>query len=129
MGIGPGGVCPRLLKDCAVHLESLQLIFNRSIKTGKVPVKWKTSCLGPVPKLGRPADLNDYRLVTLTSNVTKTLERLVLQFLRSEVTDAMDPLHFANQEHIGVDNLIFCMLHRTYTYLEEPGCWVRIHFL
>lgn len=48
----------------------------------------------------------------------KTLERLVLRVLRSEVTDAMDPLQFAYQEHLGVDD----------TYLEEPGCCVRILF-
>ncbi len=58
----------------------------------------------------------------------KTLEHLVLRFMRSEVTYVLDPLQFAYQEHTGVEDAVFCMLHWAYTYLEEPGCYVRILF-
>ncbi len=66
-------MCPRLLKDCAAQLaEPLQWIFNMSLRTGKVLVQWKTSCLVLVPKVGRPAELNDDRPVALTSHIWRS---------------------------------------------------------
>ncbi|CAM4731262.1 unnamed protein product [Leuciscus chuanchicus] len=53
-----------------------------SLKLGKVPQIWKTSCVVPVPKTSRPKDFGDYRPVALTSHLMKTLERLVLTHLR-----------------------------------------------
>ena len=126
---GPDGVCPRLLKDCAAQLcEPLQRIFNPSLQLGQVPALWKTSCIVPVPKLKRPAELNDYRPVALTSHIMKTLERLLLHLLRLEVKDTLDPLQFAYKEHIGVDDAVLYMLHRALSHLEEPGAYVRIMF-
>ncbi|KAI4888322.1 hypothetical protein NFI96_008074 [Prochilodus magdalenae] len=80
--VGPDRVCPRLLKSCATKLgAALQHIFNLSLRWGRVPTLWKTSCLVPVPKKGRPSELNDFRPVALTSHFMKTLERLLLHFL------------------------------------------------
>ena len=71
---GPDGVCPRLLKACAVELAvPLQHIFNLSLHLGKVLALWKTSCLIPVPKKPHPSVLNDYRSVALTSHISKTM--------------------------------------------------------
>ena len=67
---GSDKVCPRLLKSCAAELGApLQHIFNLSLRLGRVPTLWKTSCLIPVPKRGRPSELNDFRPVALTSHV------------------------------------------------------------
>lgn len=67
-------VCPRMLKACAVQLgEPLQHVFNLSLRLGRVPVSWETTCLIPVPKKAHPKELNDYRPVALTSHVMKTM--------------------------------------------------------
>ena len=43
--VGPDGVRPRLLSDCADQLAvPLQRLFNMSLQLEKVPVLWKTSC-------------------------------------------------------------------------------------
>lgn len=87
---GPDDVCPRLLQVCADQLaEPLQRLFNSSLQTERVPVPWKTSCLVPAPKAGRPAELNNYRPVALTSHTMKTLERL--RHLRPQAQHAHDP--------------------------------------
>ena len=70
---GPDGVCPRLLRDCAEQL---------AVPLQRVPVLLKVSCLILVPKLGQPVELNDYRLVALTSHIMKTLERLLVHRMR-----------------------------------------------
>ncbi|KAI3351354.1 hypothetical protein L3Q82_005897 [Scortum barcoo] len=44
-----------------------------SLKLGRVPQLWKTSCIVPVPKTPHPKELNSYRPVALTSHLMKTL--------------------------------------------------------
>ena len=118
---GPDKVCPRLLKVCTDQLaEPLQELFNLSLQSGRVPVRWKTSCLVPVPKTGCPAVLNDYRPVALTSHIMKTLERLFLR-LRPLTEHALDPLQFGYRESVGVDDAVLYLLHRAYSDLDEPG--------
>ncbi|KAI3358167.1 hypothetical protein L3Q82_003168 [Scortum barcoo] len=76
---GPDGISSRLLKSCADQLCGIfGYTFNLSLKLGRVPQLWKTSCIIPVPKTPHPKELNSYRPVALTSHLMKTLERLVL---------------------------------------------------
>lgn len=60
----------------------------------------------PLPKTGRPAVLNDYRPVALTSHVMKTLEQLFLQKLRPLTEQARDPLQFGYQVRVGVEDAV-----------------------
>ncbi|KAI3364709.1 hypothetical protein L3Q82_011475 [Scortum barcoo] len=56
----------------------------------------------------------------------KTLERLVLAHLRPLVSSFMDPLQFAYQPDIGVDDAVIYLLHTSLTHLEKAGSTVRI---
>ncbi|KAI3368314.1 hypothetical protein L3Q82_008021 [Scortum barcoo] len=58
----------------------------------------------------------------------KTLERLVLAHLRPLVSSFMDPLQFAYQPDIGVDDAVIYLLHTSLTHLEKAGSTVRIMF-
>ncbi|KAI3351348.1 hypothetical protein L3Q82_005892 [Scortum barcoo] len=90
---GPDGISSRLLKSCADQLCGIfGYTFNLSLKLGRVPQLWKTSCIVPVPKTPHPKELNSYRPVALTSHLMKTLERLVLAHLRPLVSSFMDPV-------------------------------------
>ncbi|KAG5283986.1 hypothetical protein AALO_G00021700 [Alosa alosa] len=75
-----------------------------------------------------PRELNDYRPVALTSHVMKTMERLVLCILRPQVRHALDPLQFAYQEKVGVDDAITYLLHRTHSHLDKGKSAVGIMF-
>ncbi|XP_013889486.1 RNA-directed DNA polymerase from mobile element jockey, partial [Austrofundulus limnaeus] len=126
---GPDGISSRLLKACADELcDVTKHIFNLSLRLGKVPQLWKTSCVVPVPKTPHPKDLNSYRPVALTSHLMKTLERLLLAHLRPLVSPSMDPLQFAYQPGIGVEDAIIHLLHSSLSHLENTGSTVRIMF-
>ena len=127
---GPDGVCAKLLKTCAEELAlPLQFIFNRSLQEGKVPIQWKTSCLIPVPKKPHPKELNDFRPVALTSHIMKTFERVLLSnLLKPQVHHALDPLQFAYQENVGVEDAILYLLHRVHSHLDKRDRAVRIMF-
>ncbi|KAI3362097.1 hypothetical protein L3Q82_012422 [Scortum barcoo] len=66
--------------------------------------------------------------MALKSHVMKSLERLVLRHLRTVVGPSLDPLQFAYQPQIGVEDAIIFLLHRAYTHLEEAGSTVRVMF-
>lgn len=126
---GPDNISPRVLRMCAGQLAGVfQYLFNLSLRLMVVPNLWKTSCIVPVPKKGRPSELNDYRPVALTSHVMKTFERLVLQHLRTLLTAFLDPLQFAYQPHIGVEDAIIFLTHKSLSHLEKQGSTVRVMF-
>ena len=100
-----------------------------SLRLGRVPTLWKTSCLIPIPENLHPNELNDYRPVALTSHMMKTMERLVLWILRPPVCHALDPLQFAYQEKVGTDDAITYLLHRTHSHLDKGEKCCENHVL
>ena len=76
-----------------------------------MPVLRKTTWLVPVPKKAHPSSPFDYRKVALTLHCMKVLERLVHKILCPMVRPALDPLQFANQAKVGVDDAIIYLLH------------------
>ncbi|XP_054865475.1 uncharacterized protein LOC129348636 [Amphiprion ocellaris] len=126
---GPDGISSRLLRDCADQLCQVLLhIFNLSLSLERVPVLWKTSCLVPVSKTRNPREPNHFRPVALTSHLMKTMKRIVLKNLRPQVSQYLDPLQFAYQPNIGVDDAVIYLLHRSLTHLEKPSSTVRVMF-
>ena len=118
-----------MLRTCASQLSVILLhLFNLSLSQMKVPVLWKTSCVVPVPKRKSPSGPQDFRPIALTSHVMKVMERLVLAHLRPQVKPSLDPLQFAYQPHLGVDDAIIYLLQRAHSHLEGAGCTVRITF-
>ena len=99
-----------------------------SLQLGKVPALWKTSCLIPVPKKPHPSVLNDFRPVALTPHISKTMERPLLHILRPQVRHALDPLQFAYQEKVGVEDAIVYLMHRAHSYLDKGKGALRIMF-
>ncbi|CAI5648894.1 unnamed protein product [Oreochromis niloticus] len=117
---GPDGVSPPVLKACAPQLCGVfHKLFMLSLQ--RVPVMWKTSCLVPIPKTPRPSGPQDYRPVALTSHIMKTLERLILDQLRSIVRPHLDPLQFAYQPRLRTEDAIIYLLNRVYTHQDQPA--------
>ncbi|KAF2348831.1 hypothetical protein FHG87_020413 [Trinorchestia longiramus] len=75
---GPDGLGPRILKKAAeVIREPLTNIFNRSLETGIVPEDWKRANVTPIFKNGNKQIRSNYRPISLTSVISKTIERLL----------------------------------------------------
>lgn len=126
---GPDNISSRLLRECADQLcEVVLSLFNLSLRLEKVPVLWRTSCLVPVPKVSHPKEPNHYRPVALTSHLMKAMERIILGYLRTQVSSALDPLQFAYRPGIGVDDAIIYLQHRALSHLESLGRTVRVTF-
>lgn len=64
----------------------------------------------------------------IIDNMDKSLERLVQKHHHTFVEPSVDPLQFANQLQIEVEDAIIFLLHRADVYLEEVGSTVRVMF-
>ncbi len=75
---GPDDIPGRLLREGAIHLSKpLTKLFNMSIQQGKLPQEWKISNITPIFKKGQKSLPSNYRPISLTSIVIKTLERVI----------------------------------------------------
>ena len=77
-GAGPDLIPAILLKKCSTSLSiPLATLFNSSIQSGKIPSLLKQAIVVPVHKGGSRTAPAQYRPVSLTSHLMKTLERIV----------------------------------------------------
>lgn len=81
-----------VLSKChAAFALPLTLIFNKSLKSGVIPEKWRMANVTPLHKKWSRSDPGNYRPVSLTSVACKLMERVI--------RDAM-------MEHLYTNNLV-----------------------
>jgi hypothetical protein len=74
-GVGPDGIPPLTLKNCAsAFARPRSLLFNRSLSTCVFLDRWKLSYMTPIFKKGRRINVEDYRGVAILSAITKSFE-------------------------------------------------------
>jgi len=61
-----------------IFYKPLTYLFNLSLSSSVVPVQWKLAWIRPVPKVSAPAQHSDYRPISITTVLTRMLERLHL---------------------------------------------------
>jgi len=70
----------------------LALIFNTSIKTGKIPSVWKASYIVPIPKgTNSSTDPSGYRPISLLSVVSKLLEKIIHNRVLASLQETCPP--------------------------------------
>ena len=76
---GPDGLSSHMLQNTASTIySSLTDLFNKSLSTGVVPLRWKLSNITPVFKgQGNPSSVSNYRPISLLSLPSKVLERII----------------------------------------------------
>ena len=75
---GPDGFPAILLKNCKKALaKPLKILFQSFLKCGRIPKKLKEGIVCPIHKGGSRAEAKNYRPVSLTSHISKVMERIV----------------------------------------------------
>ena len=73
---GPDGISGTMLKATAYAIfPSVTALFNKSIRSGIVPTKWKEANVTPIPKGSNTSSVSNYRPISLLSVLSKLLER------------------------------------------------------
>ncbi|MCP4492513.1 MAG: hypothetical protein GY820_35180, partial [Gammaproteobacteria bacterium] len=88
---GPDGIHGKLLKNCAVGLAyPLSILFKVCYNMGSLPEEWKLGHIVPIFKKGSKHEASNYRPISLTSLVGKTLERILKEELLKHVHEFID---------------------------------------
>ena len=85
---GPDGISPKLLKEGGSGIiKSLTLLFNCCIKQQKMPSLWKKADVLPLFKKDDPANIENYRPISLLSCVSKVFEKVVFKYMYNFLQD------------------------------------------
>ena len=75
---GPDGIHPHALRETATEVSPmLTHIYQQSLSTGVLPTQWKHAYVTPIFKKGAKTDPTNYRPVSLTSVVCKSMEHIL----------------------------------------------------
>ena len=78
--IGPNSIPTILLKECFREISmAIEKLINLSFETGIFHDAHKLAKIIPIFKMGDLLQCNNYRLILMTSNVSKIMEKLVHQ--------------------------------------------------
>jgi hypothetical protein len=79
---GPDGISAILLKSARLEISDvLARLFNTYLNTGFVPRNWRDANITPIAKVDHPEIWSDYRPISLTSNLCKTFERVIVKYI------------------------------------------------
>ena len=95
---GPDGLPSSLLVNCATELAPILLfIFTHSLSSGVVPPSFKRAAITPVFKSCDRSVPSNYRPISLTSVISKVLQRII----RKNVSSFIDNKCFLNSTQHG----------------------------
>ena len=116
---GPDEININILRKCLDFDIPLSIIFNKSIASG-----WRDANVVPIYKKGTRTSCNNYRPISLTSQIVKILERLVLD----QMTMTLKSNNFFNCHQHGfqdqsscITQLLECLQDWTTNYDNKVG--------
>ena len=112
---GVDGIGPRLL----VHIQDevclpISILFNKSMSEGKVPEDWRRANIVPIFKAGSRNKPENFRPVSLTSQVCKLFESL----MREDIVDHLERNGLLNISQHGFRKGRSCLTNLL-SFLEE----------
>ena len=128
---GPDNLSGKLIKSCRYSLfYVIHKIFEMSLASSVFPSVWKIGEVIPVAKKPLPKVDNDLRPVTLTSILSKCLERVGLSLLKPYVIDKLDNLQFAYSPKRSTDDAVCTLVHQLTKHLDaKSGYTARATFI
>ena len=125
---GPDGLPPFLFKQFGIWLtQPLCHLVNKCLLTGCFPNSLKQAIIIPIPKVASPRSLNELRPISLTSIVSKILERAILLRTASFFRETITNDQFAYRRHSSTTSALVHMTHYWLKNLNDnPGSALRI---
>ena len=79
---------PRIVKEVMLTIAApLTLLYNMSLTTGVVPARWKQGVVTPIHKGEDRHQAKNYRPITITSILCRTMERILKKKVMEHVID------------------------------------------
>lgn len=115
---GPDGIIPAMLQNSSKKIIPwLTVIFKRSLELGYIPKKWRNVNVVFIPKAGKPSHITakDFRPISLSSFLLKTMERLMDLYIRKQLGDQLCDSQHAYLKGKSVETA----LHDTVSIIER----------
>ena len=128
--MGPDIINPFLIKSMAeVFVKPLTLIFQKSVSSGIVQSAWKEARITPIYKKGNKTEPINYRPVSLTSIVCKTLEKLVRKSILSHLTEnlLLSDKQYGFRSGRSCSLQLLNVMERWTEYVEHHQSWDTIY--
>ena len=124
-----GDILPRLMKEHYTSLvKPITRIFNAVFSTNSWPEAWKEETTVVIPKIPNPSSLGDCRNISCTPFLSKVLESILLEDLRSEIP--VDEVQYGGIKDCSVNHLLIDLYDSILENLEEgnPSVLVGIDY-
>ena len=119
---GVDGIPPKLLMETVEQISiPLARVFNLSLKEGVVPFEWKEANIIPLFKKGSRNKSDNYRPVSLTSVISKLLERLI----KDHMVEFLVKHKLLNSSQHGFLKARSCLTNML-CFLEEITKWIDV---
>ena len=117
----PEGIPNSVIKKFALEIApTLTTLFNRCIRESIFPDCWKIANVIPVPKTKNPAQLKDWRPISLTSTFSKVFEKVILSLISPYFSPGQYQFGFTRNR--SCNSCINSVMSRVVSYLENPKC-------
>ncbi len=104
--VGPDGIHPMVLKNVGRFCKPLRILFEHSIQRGILPSDWRDANIYALHKKGSRKFPNNYRPVSLTSQVVKLMEMVILE----QLLECWNQNNiFTCEQHHGFQSRCFCL--------------------
>ena len=125
---GPDGIPYWVFRDfCELLAPAITIIYNGSLRSGKVPLCFKEAYVTPVPKCAKPVEISNYRPISLLPILSKCLERIVSQrWILPFIRDRINVSQFAYLPGRGTTVALTLLYNRILQFLDSKSGAVRI---
>lgn len=95
---GSDSIHPKLIKETVETItKPVTKIFTKSMECHQLPSQWKLANITPIHKKGSRQEVSNYRPISLTSIICKTMERIV----RDKIMAYMEVNNFFSKHQHG----------------------------
>ena len=126
---GPDKIPFWFFKNNAVFLEVFTHVFDRSLRTGLFPDRWKISKFIPLAKVSRPKEQKELRPVSIRDIVARCCERIVINmFVKPSYVSSVSNQQFGFRPQGSTSRACIKILNDISFYRQTPD-YVRLFTL
>ena len=110
----------KLISEFSVELATpLAHIYNCCLLEGIYPDIYKSECVTPAPKVFPPERMKDLRKISGLLNCSKIFEKLIGEYLISDMAPARDPSQYGNEKKLSIQHYLIKMLHQIFVAVDR----------
>ena len=92
----------KIIKEFACELaRPVTDLINSMVRLGQYPNIWKIECVSPVPKVYPTLLMNDLRKIAGLKNLSKIAEKIISEWLISDMADLRDRSQYGNEKGVS----------------------------